>query len=70
LKQYYLTRNRLFFVRRNLKGFSAFIAICYQILISLAKNSFVCLIKGRFALLFATLKGVFHGMKMVLTYGD
>ena len=70
LKQYYLTRNRLFFVRRNLKGFSAFIAVCYQILISLAKNSFVCLIKGHFALLFATLKGVFHGMKMVLTYGD
>lgn len=68
LKQYYLTRNRLFFVRRNLKGVSAFVAVSYQFLISLAKNCAVFLLQRRFDLFNATLKGFIHGMKMMLSY--
>lgn len=68
LKQYYLTRNRLFYLRRNSKGFYLFVGIIYQILISLAKNCLTSLLQRRFDLFFATLKGVTHGMKMVVTY--
>jgi GT2 family glycosyltransferase len=68
LKQYYLTRNRLFYVRRNLKGAAILSAIIYQIIISLTKNSLTCLMQKRFDLFFATIKGFAHGMKMVMSY--
>jgi GT2 family glycosyltransferase len=70
LKQYYLTRNRLFFVKRNLKGVSAFLAIVYQIFISLTKNCLRTLIDRRFDMFKATIKGVVHGIKMLLNYGN
>lgn len=70
LKQYYLTRNRLFFVKRNLKGMAAFWAIIYQIVISLVKNCLQVSINRRFDLFKATLKGALHGIKMVMNYGN
>ncbi|MFZ4454869.1 MAG: glycosyltransferase family 2 protein [Bacteroidales bacterium] len=70
LKQYYLTRNRLFFVKRNLKGMTAILAIVYQLFISLTKNCLQTVIDRRFDLLKATLRGVLHGIKMLLNYGD
>ncbi|MDD2797838.1 MAG: glycosyltransferase family 2 protein [Bacteroidales bacterium] len=70
LKQYYLTRNRLFFVKRNLKGIAIPIAIVYQLLISLTKNCFQSLLQKRFDLCSATIKGFIDGMKMIMNYGD
>jgi hypothetical protein len=57
-KIYYLTRNRLIFMRRNILGFKFFIAVLYQIFIAIPRNSLRWLIKGKFDLFFAYYKAI------------
>lgn len=62
LRTYYLTRNRLFYARRNLKGFNRLASILYQSTIAATKNSIVYLMKGRFDLAAAVFYGVNSGL--------
>ena len=62
LRTYYLTRNRLFYARRNLKGFNRLVSILYQSTIAATKNSVVYLMKGRFDLAAAVFYGVNSGL--------
>ena len=62
LRTYYLTRNRLFYASRNLKGFNRLASILYQSTIAATKNSVVYLMKGRFDLAAAVFYGVNSGL--------
>jgi len=46
-KTYYMNRSRLLYMRRNLKGFTFFIAILYQLFISIPKNCLTLLLKRK-----------------------
>lgn len=62
LRTYYLTRNRLFYARRNLKGFNRLASVLYQSIVAAAKNSLVYALKGRFDLAAAVFYGVNTGL--------
>lgn len=64
LRTYYLTRNRLLYARRNLKGFDRIASILYQSTLAAAKNSVVYALKGRFDLSGAVCRGVCSGLLM------
>lgn len=59
LKEYYLTRNRLLFIRRNLKGIQKLASALFFILFAVPKGIFLHLIKGDFSRLNALWKGVY-----------
>jgi hypothetical protein len=65
LKTYYLTRNRLVFMRRNIHGFSFFIALLYQLFIALWKNGLVYLISGKRKLAVAYWAGILWNFKNI-----
>ena len=50
LRTYYLTRNRLFYARRNLKGFNRIASIIYQSTVAATKNSLAFILKRAFRL--------------------
>jgi len=58
MKIYYLNRNRIIFMRRNIYGFTFFIAIMYQLFIAIPKNSFKFLIQGKLKLFFAYYRAI------------
>lgn len=58
LRTYYLTRNRLLYARRNLKGKERLLSILYQSTLAATKNSLMYLLKGRPDLCAAVWKGV------------
>lgn len=62
LRLYYLTRSRILFVRRNLKGLSLIMAIMYQITIAIPKNILCISLRGDMASLSAFIKGSWHGL--------
>ena len=62
LRTYYLTRNRLFYARRNLKGFNRIASIIYQSTVAATKNSLAFILKGRFDLAAALFYGVNSGL--------
>lgn len=64
LKTYYITRNRLLFVKRNIKGYSKYLSYLYLILIVALKDSLKYLIQGHLALSRATMRGVIHFIKI------
>lgn len=64
LRTYYLTRNRLLYARRNLKGTDRFLSVLYQSTIAAGKNSLAYALKGRFDLSFAVYCGVNRGLFM------
>lgn len=68
LKQYYLTRNRLLFARRNLGKLSFLLSVLFQLFLSLPKNTLEFIVNGRFDLLLATWKGVLNGFNLILNY--
>ena len=57
LKTYYITRNRILYTRRNIKGFNFFLSIIYQVIISGPKNMLQFIIKGRLDLFLAYIRG-------------
>jgi len=50
LKIYYLNRNRILYLRRNVHGFLFFLAMLYLFLIAVPKNMLIFLLKGQFGL--------------------
>lgn len=62
LRTYYLTRNRLFYARRNLRGFDRIAAVLYQSTIAATKNILTYTFKGRFDLAAAVFYGVNTGL--------
>lgn len=64
LKTFYITRNRLLFVKRNVKGLSKNLSYLYLILIVAPKDCLKSLAKGRLDLCKATMKGISHFIKL------
>jgi GT2 family glycosyltransferase len=62
LKVYYLTRNRILFMRRNTKFFQFFIFICFFGLFTIPKSTFGYLVKKQFRFVKYFFKGVFNGI--------
>ena len=58
LRAYYITRNRLLFASRNLKGADLWLSLAYQILLVAPAKALVFLLKGRVKLAKAMIKGV------------
>jgi len=58
MKIYYLNRNRLVFMRRNLKGLIFYKAIIYQFFIAIPKNALKYLMKGNLKLFHAYYKAI------------
>lgn len=58
LKTYYLTRNRLVYMRRNIHGADFYISLLYQIFVAIGKNALVFLLKGKFKIFWAYVKGI------------
>ena len=67
LRTYYLTRNRLLYARRNLKGAERFGSILYQSTLAAGKNSLMYLFKGRFDLAGAVRRGISSGLFVSLS---
>ncbi len=63
LKTYYLTRNRILFQRRNVTGLSLYISLLWLTFISIPKNTFDYLVKGKSDQLKAFYKGVIWNLK-------
>ena len=59
LKVYYMTRNRMLFLRRNKKPLMVALFILYFTFIAVPKNSLAYLLRGKLDLLTAFLKGYF-----------
>jgi GT2 family glycosyltransferase len=57
LKVYYMTRNRILFLRRNSSKFSLYVFLLYFIFIAMPKNVFVYMLRRRTDLLRSFLKG-------------
>lgn len=58
LRTFYLTRNRLLYAWRNLKGADRWLSVIYQISIAALKSILATALKGRFDLCGAVLKGI------------
>lgn len=58
MKIYYLNRNRLVYMRRNIFGRDFMYGIFYQLLIAIPKNAFVFLLKGRIKLFYAYYRAI------------
>ncbi len=58
MKIYYLNRNRIIFMRRNILGFTFYFAILYQFFIAIPKNSLKFLMKGKFSLFHAYYRAI------------
>jgi GT2 family glycosyltransferase len=57
-KTYYLTRNRLLFMRRNFSGAKFFAGVLFFIVLAIPKNTLGFLLKGRTDLVKAYFKGI------------
>jgi len=57
-KTYFVNRNRILFLRRNVNGWRFALAILYQAFIAIPKNMLVYLVKGEFKLLAAYKNGI------------
>lgn len=63
LKIYYLNRNRIIFLRRNLKGSVFYKGLIYQLSVAIPKNATKFLIKRKFRLWFSYLKAIGWNIK-------
>jgi hypothetical protein len=58
LKIYYLNRNRIVFMRRNVTGKLFYAGIAYQLLVAIPKNAFSYLLKGKIKLFHAYYRAI------------
>jgi GT2 family glycosyltransferase len=63
LKIYYLNRNRILFMRRNIRGKLAVISILYQVFLAIPKNLLAFLLRGQFKLFLAYKNAVLWHVK-------
>ena len=59
LRAYYMTRNRILYLRRNFFGFTYFLALVYQMLVAIPKNALTSAFRGGPKYIRAYNKGVF-----------
>lgn len=67
-KTYYQTKNRIFFMKRNMPSLNFSIFILYFIFFTLPKNSFTFLLKGQMEHLKAFWKGIFWHFNRKITF--
>ena len=60
LKVYYLTRNRLLFVKRNKKGYAKYITYAYLICMVAPRDIIKYTLKGEFKLVLSVIKGIIN----------
>jgi GT2 family glycosyltransferase len=58
LKTYYLNRNRLVFMRRNISGREFYLGILYQVLVAIPKNALKFLVKGKLHYFYAYCRAI------------
>lgn len=58
LKIYYLNRNRIVFMRRNIEGKDFYFGIFYQLIVAIPRNAFKYLIKGKIKLFHAYFRAI------------
>lgn len=58
LKIYYLYRNRIVYMRRNIFGKAFYIALLYQLMVAIPKNAFAFLLKGKVKLFTAYYRAI------------
>lgn len=63
LRTYYMTRNRLLFVKRNVKSTIKYLSYSYLIMVVMTRDILKYLAKGRYDLIKATAKGVVSFLK-------
>ena len=56
LKAYYLTRNRIIYLRRNTRGLNLWLGLMYQIFIAVPRNALKYILKGKFSYVAAFVK--------------
>ncbi len=64
LKEYYLTRNRILYMRRNTKGYKFLAFSAFFIFFTIPKTILKHLVKGNFSFLHAFLKGIKDNLSM------
>lgn len=62
LREFYMSRARMLFARRNLSGINQTLSCLYIGLIATPKKAITHLLHGRISLTMAVLKGMMHGM--------
>ena len=62
LKTYYMTRNRLLFIRRNVFGFAFLLSMLFFFLVSVPNNTLKYILKFKFDHLIAFYKGIYWNM--------
>ncbi|MCF8233944.1 MAG: glycosyltransferase family 2 protein [Bacteroidales bacterium] len=68
MKIYYLNRNRLVFMRRNISGKKFYIGIIYQLFVAIPKNAFKFLIKGKIKLFHAYYRAIGWHLKNTFSH--
>ena len=64
LRTFYLTRNRLLFVKRNQSGLNKYLSYIYLMVIAGTKDILQYALKGQFGLVTATIKGIIDFIKL------
>ncbi len=67
LKIYYLNRNRLVFMRRNIIGYRFYLSLSYQIFVAIPKNAFKFLLQGKIVLFLAYYKAIGWNIKNIFS---
>ncbi len=67
LKIYYLNRNRIVFMRRNIDGKEFYYSLGYQLFVAIPKNAFKFLIKGKVGLFLAYYRAIGWHLKNLLS---
>lgn len=67
LKIYYLSRNRMLYLRRNIRGWVSAVSIMYQIFIAIPKNAGLFLLRGKWKLFAAYLKAINWHIKTIFS---
>ncbi|RLD44720.1 MAG: glycosyltransferase family 2 protein [Bacteroidetes bacterium] len=67
LKIYYLNRNRIVFMRRNIYGREFYISLSYQLFVAIPKNALKFLLKGKISLFLAYYRAIGWNLKNVFS---
>jgi hypothetical protein len=67
LKIYYLNRNRIVFMRRNVFGSDFVIGLLYQLTVAIPRNALTFLVKGKISLFYAYLRAIGWHLKRSLS---
>lgn len=63
LKIYYQNRNRIVYMRRNIRGKEFYLSLAYQLFVAIPKNAFKFLLKGKIILFLAYYKAIGWNIK-------